>query len=185
MTRTERILKILVCLGLVGLYFKYLIVPMMMEFNADRQLLAGARQAARNAPEQQHVQEALMQKVAALGFEEISRLLPAFDQARSNLWAKVEAVKAEFDGKWELLPGPSFTTDGKIIRWPFTLRIEGTFSGVVSALAKIEGEGQVVRVRSLKVARREPRAVALEATMEMLFLDTFSADSLNRIGGRP
>jgi hypothetical protein len=182
---TERLLKILVCVGLMLLYFQRLIVPMMAEFNQDRQTLAGMTQAAQAAPDLRQKGAQLMQRMTATGFDDISRFLPAFEQARGRLWSKIEAVQAQHQGIWDFGPGPSFIANGKTVRWPFRLRLEGSFAQVLTTLGRLECEGQIVRVRSLTVTAAAPENIALEATMELLFLDSGMATTVAKVTETP
>lgn len=168
----ERQLKYLVVFGLIFLYFFRLIQPMMSDFHANRQTLANMKLAASMQPTDRQVVETLSQKLVAGSFEVIGSLLPAFDQNRDHLWGKVDRLRARFPNTWEVHPAPTFAADGRLVRWPFTLHGEGPFAQVVGALAALECEGQIVRVRRLAVSGGEAGRLAIDANLELLFLDS-------------
>lgn len=168
----EKPLKILVTLGLIFLYFQKLILPAMTAFNADRQILANMKMAARQEGSSQEKLEEAAQRLIADGIEAIGHLLPPMEKNRDRLWSKVEQIQARFPGTWDFRPASSFTTDGRIVRWPFQLEFEGRFATALSALAFLECSGQITRLRTLSLTAKNSGEVALILGMERLFLDS-------------
>ncbi|MBF0410264.1 MAG: hypothetical protein HQM10_23160 [Candidatus Riflebacteria bacterium] len=175
---TETILKYLVCICFVFFYLKSLILPQMGQFNEDRQILANVKIATCADPSSQHQMMEMIRRIAQSGVEDLRTFLPAFDLSSGNPWTKIEAIEEKFAGKFTFKPAPTFTTDEKILRWPFSALYRGSFAEALQLLKELECEGQLVRIRSANLSAGEKGEVTLEAAMELLFLDTVMATSV-------
>ncbi len=191
----ERTLKTLIAVGLVALYWQYIIFPSYATLERERiQLLSIESGLAQCGGDWDRTRLMLAneRRFVTGNFSTLEGLAPAFARARDNLTAKFAAARAVASAEWSIVPGPTFVQDGAFVRWPFKLQIVAPFYDALRIFATLELTGQLMRVQSLRLQAAPaaagapspssgsapdaaPPCVALTADVELQFLAAGSA----------
>ncbi len=168
----ERSLKIILGLMLMVLYLQRAVMPGIDELHRERRQLSMLQSTVgrfRGNAELERKRLGMQQAMIRDHLARLATLIPGFDETRTNLQAKFEAIKAAVPGIWNVKPASSFSDDRTVVRWPFKVVYEGELQAALKAISLIENSGQLARISSLQISSQPHGRVRVDADLELLY----------------
>ncbi|HNV71785.1 MAG TPA: hypothetical protein PKO06_18920 [Candidatus Ozemobacteraceae bacterium] len=168
----EKTLKVVLGLMLMVLYLQRVVMPGIDDLRRERQQLAALQASVsrfRGGEQRERARMGMQQAMMRDHMTQLGRLIPGFDETRTSLQAKFEAIKTAVPGIWSVKPAPSFTDDAAVVRWPFKVVFDGELPAALKAISLIENSGQLARISNLQFSAQPRGRVRVEADLELLY----------------
>lgn len=170
----EKILKTVLTVALMALFIQRVVFPVVMDaqekgHELDRMRTSLQRMATDERQRTLRTLE-MEEQMTKSHLEQINSLLPEFEVSRSKALRKIEDLRLEYPGEWDIKPQSGrIRRDDTIVRWPISLTYKGEFITAMKMLEKLESELSLNRFSQIYIKSESDNTVVIEANFEMIF----------------
>lgn len=167
---------------LVVLYCQKLLLPSISDLQETKyqffKLKASVENFSESLMEKEKKNIDIQIKKIDKGFEMIQSLVPPFDGAMANIEAKFDYLKNSAISELVITKSPTFRYEEDLVRWHFKLSFIGAFKDAMEVIAKLEAQGQLVKIERLKITPDIGDKVKVETDLDLIFLNMSNGATL-------